>query len=127
MSQGLDVKTLTTEQLAKTIDHSLLRPELTEQDVIEGCRLAKQYNVASVCVRPCDVPLAVSEMQGSDVKVGTVVGFPHGNTATAAKAFEARQAVADGAQELDMVMNIGALRSGRYDYVENDIRAVVEA
>ena len=126
MSQGLDVKTLTTEQLAKTIDHSLLRPELTEQDVIEGCRLAKQYNVASVCVRPCDVPLAVSEMQGSDVKVGTVVGFPHGNTATATKAFEAHQAVTDGAQELDMVMNIGALRSGRYDYVESDIRAVVE-
>lgn len=127
MSESLDVKTLTTEQLAKTIDHSLLRPELTEQDVIEGCRLAKQYHVASVCVRPCDVPLAVSEMRGSDVKVGTVVGFPHGNTATATKAFEARQAVADGAHELDMVMNIGALRSGRYDYVENDICAVVEA
>lgn len=126
-SESLDVKTLTVEQLAKTIDHSLLRPELTEQDVIEGCRLAKQYHVASVFVRPCDVPLAVSEMKGSDVKVGTVVGFPHGNTATATKVFEARQAVADGAQELDMVMNIGALRSGRYDYVENDIRAVVEA
>ena len=127
MSQTLDVRTLTVEQLAKTIDHSLLKPELTEQDVIEGCKLAKQYNVASVCVRPCDVPLAVSEMKGCDVKVGTVVGFPHGNTTTATKAFEARQAVADGAQELDMVMNIGALRSGRYDYVENDIRAVVEA
>jgi len=127
MSESLDVKTLTFEQLAKTIDHSLLRPELTEQDVIEGCRLAKQYHVASVCVRPCDVPLAVSEMNGSDVKVGTVVGFPHGSTTTATKAFEARQAVADGAQEVDMVMNIGALRSGRYDYVENDVRAVVEA
>ena len=127
MGPGLDVKTLTVEQLAKTIDHSLLRPELTEQDVIEGCRLAKQYEVASVCVRPCDVRLAVREMKGSDVKVGTVVGFPHGNTATATKAFEARQAVADGARELDMVMNIGALRSGRYDYVENDIRAVAEA
>ncbi len=71
--------------------------------------------------------LAVSEMNSSDVKVGTVVGFPHGNTTTATKAFEARQAVADGAQEVDMVMNIGALRSGHYDYVENDIRAVVEA
>jgi deoxyribose-phosphate aldolase len=127
MRQGLDVKTLTVEQLAKTIDHSLLKPELTEQDVIEGCRLAKQYNVASVCVRPCDVPLAVSEVKGSDVKVGTVVGFPHGNTTTNTKAFEARQAVADGAQELDMVMNIGALRSGRYEYVENDIGAVVKA
>jgi len=127
MSQALDVRTITAEQLAKTIDHSLLRPELTDQDVIEGCRLAKRYNVASVCVRPCDVSLAVSELQGSDVKVGTVVGFPHGNTTTASKAFEARQAVANGAQELDMVINIGALRSGRYDYVENDIRAVVEA
>ncbi len=127
MTKSLDVKTLTFEELAKTIDHSLLKPELTEQDVIEGCELAKRYDVASVCVRPCDVPLAVSQMKGSDVKVGTVVGFPHGNTTTATKAFEARQAVADGAQELDMVMNIGALRSGRYDYVENDIRAVVEA
>jgi len=125
--QKLNVKTLTFEQLAKTIDHSLLKPELTEQDVIEGCRLAKQYHVASVCVRPCDVPLAVSQLKGSDVKVGTVVGFPHGSTTTATKAFEARQAVADGGQELDMVINIGALRSGRYDYVADDIRAVVEA
>lgn len=127
MSPGLNVETLTLEQLAKTIDHSLLKPELTEQDVIEGCKLAREYHVASVCVRPCDVPLAVRELQGSDVKVGTVVGFPHGNTTIATKAFEARQAVANGAQELDMVINIGALRSGRYDYVENDIRAVVEA
>jgi len=127
MSEGLDVKTLTVEQLAKTIDHSLLKPELTEQDVIEGCRLARQYDVASVCVRPCDVPLAVSEMRGSDVKVGTVVGFPHGGSTTATKVFEAREALANGAQELDMVINIGALRSGRYGYVENDIRAVVEA
>jgi len=125
--QKLNVKTLTFEELAKTIDHSLLKAELTEQDVIEGCRLAKQYHAASVCVRPCDVPLAVSQLKGSDVKVGTVVGFPHGNSATTTKAFEARRAVADGAQELDMVINIGALRSGRYDYVADDIRAVVEA
>ena len=126
-SESLDVKTLTFEQLAKTIDHSLLRPELTEQDVIEGCRLAKQYHVASVCVRPCDVPLAVSEMKGSDVKVGTVVGFPHGNTATAIKAFEAHQAVADGAQELDMVMNIGALKEGKYDIVRKEVEGLVRA
>lgn len=125
--KSLDVKTLTLEQLAKTIDHSLLKPELTEQEVIEGCALARRYDVASVCVKPCHVPLARRLLEGSDVKVGTVVGFPHGSSTTETKAFEARQAVANGAQELDMVINIGALRSGRYDYVENDIRAVVEA
>jgi deoxyribose-phosphate aldolase len=121
------VETLTYEQIAKTIDHSLLRPELTEQEVIAGCELALHYHVASVCVKPCDVPLAARILAGSDVKVGTVVGFPHGSSTSATKAFEARQAVEQGAEELDMVINIGWLRSGRDDAVGQDIRAVVEA
>ncbi|MDH7486189.1 MAG: deoxyribose-phosphate aldolase [Anaerolineae bacterium] len=125
--KSLDVKTLTLEQLAKTIDHSLLKPELTGQEVIEGCELARRYHVASVCVKPCHVPLARRLLEGSDVKVGTVVGFPHGSSTTETKAFEARQAVANGAQELDMVINIGALRSGQDDLVRDDIRAVVDA
>ena len=123
----LNVETLTLEQLAKTIDHSLLKPELTDEDVIAGCELAKRYKVASVCVKPCHVALAARILAGSEVKVGTVVGFPHGNSTTATKAFEARDAVSNGAEELDMVINIGALRSGHDDLVRDDIRAVVEA
>jgi deoxyribose-phosphate aldolase len=123
----LNSKTITYEQLAKTIDHSLLRPELTDQDVIEGCALAARYHVASVCVKPYHVPLAVERLKGSDVAVGTVVGFPHGAHTTQTKVFEAQKALKDGAVELDMVINIGALRSGKTDYVREDIRAVVEA
>jgi deoxyribose-phosphate aldolase len=123
----LNSKTITYEQLAKTIDHSLLRPELTDQDIIEGCELAARYHVASVCVKPYHVSLAVEKLKGSDVAVGTVVGFPHGAHTTQTKVFEAQKALKDGAVELDMVINIGALRSGQTDYVREDIRAVVEA
>ncbi len=123
----LEVETLTYEQLAKTIDHSLLKPELTDEDVRAGCELAKRYNVASVCVKPCHVALAARLLADSEVKVGTVIGFPHGHSTTATKEFEAREAVANGAQELDMVINIGALRSGHDDVVRDDIRAVVKA
>jgi deoxyribose-phosphate aldolase len=125
--QGLNSKTITYEQLAKTIDHSLLKPEMTEAEVVAGCELARAYHVASVCVKPCHVTLAARLLKGSDVAVGTVVGFPHGSNTTAIKAAEARQAIADGAVELDMVINIGELRSGHAGYVEEDIRAVVEA
>ncbi len=122
----LSSQTITYEQLAKTIDHSLLRPELTRDDVIAGCALARNYNVATVCVKPCHVRLAAEQLQGSDVKVSTVVGFPHGAHLTAIKVAEARQAMDDGAVELDMVLNIGELRSGNADYVQADIRAVCE-
>lgn len=122
----LSSKTITLEQLAKVIDHSLLKPEMTEAEVIAGCELAKKYHVASVCVKPCDVKLAVSILKGSDVLVGTVLGFPHGSSVTSIKMAEARQAMEDGAVELDMVLNIGALRSGKYDYVLKDIKAVVD-
>jgi deoxyribose-phosphate aldolase len=121
------VETLTYEQVAKTIDHSLLRPELTVDEVRAGCELAARYHVASVCVKPCDVLLAAELLRGSDVKVGTVVGFPHGSSATATKAFEARHALDQGAAELDMVLNIGWLRSGQDQAVRADIAAVVDA
>jgi deoxyribose-phosphate aldolase len=127
MPDKLNSKTITKNQLAKTIDHSLLRPELTEADVIAGCQLARRYDVASVCVKPYHVRLAVHELVGSDVAVGTVVGFPFGYSTTVTKVFEAEQALEDGAVELDMVLNIGELRSGNYDYVRQDIQAVVQA
>jgi deoxyribose-phosphate aldolase len=129
MSQApiLNSQTITYEQLAKTIDHSLLRPELTEADVIAGCVLANNYHVASVCVKPCHVKLARKLLLGSDVEVGTVVGFPHGNSTIATKVFETQEAVAAGATEIDMVINIGEFRAGHTDYVRNEIRAVVNA
>jgi deoxyribose-phosphate aldolase len=127
MIPTLDVEGLTLAQLAKTIDHSLLRPELTEDDVVAGCELAQRYDVASVCVKPCHVALAARLLADSRVKVGTVIGFPHGSNTTATKVFEAQDAIANGAGELDMVINIGELRSGHDDFVRDDIRAVVEA
>lgn len=123
----LNSKTITYEQLAKVIDHSLLRPELTEADIIAGCELADRYHTATVCVKPCHVPLAKGALQDSDVMVSTVVGFPHGSNVTEIKVAEAQRAMDDGAVELDMVLNIGQLRSGKTDYVREDIQAVCDA
>src|SRR5512140_3589344 len=120
------IETLTERDIAKTSDDSLLRPELDDQFVEDGCRLAAEYDVASVCVRPADVRRARAILDGTDVAVGTVIGFPPGNHLTATKVFEARQALADGATELDMVIQIGALKSGRDADVQSDIAAVVE-
>ncbi len=127
MPSPLSSQTITPHQLAKVIDHSLLRPELTRADVIAGCALARRYDVASVCVKPCHVRLAAELLAGSDVKVSTVVGFPHGAHTTAVKVAEARQAMDDGAVELDMVLNIGELRSGSLETVQADVQAVCEA
>lgn len=121
----LTVETLSYEHVAKTIDHSLLRPELTDAELTAGCELAQAYHVASVCIKPSSVPLAARLLRGSDVLVGTVVGFPHGSSTTRVKVYEARQALEGGAAELDMVINIGWLRSGEDQRVEDDIRAVV--
>ncbi len=118
---------LTSKDIAKMIDHSLLKPELTVEQVREGCLLAKEYGVASVCVRPCDLKLAKELLAGSGVRVTTVIGFPHGAHTTAVKVFEAKEAIENGAVELDMVLNIGRLLSGQLDYVEQDIREVVKA
>lgn len=122
---SLTIDDVTYEQLAGTIDHSLLKPMLTMEEIAAGCRLAAEYEVVSVCVRPADVAFAARELEGTAVAVGTVVSFPHGDSASAIKAAEAERAVADGASELDMVLNIGWLRSGFYDDVEADIAAVV--
>ena len=118
---------VTVAQVAKMIDHSLLRPELTNADLREGCALAAHYDVASVCVRPCDVQIAVDLLRSTNVLVGTVVGFPHGDTTTDSKVAEAKHAVGHGAAEIDMVLNVGWLRSGDIAAVEADIRAVVQA
>ena len=127
MPTTLNSKTITRAQLAKTIDHSLLKPELTPDEARAGCELAAEYHVASVCVKPCHVKLAAEALAGSDVAVGTVVGFPHGSSTTAVKVAEAQQAMDDGAVELDMVLNIGELRGGNLDFVRADIRAVCGA
>jgi deoxyribose-phosphate aldolase len=116
----------TVDQIAKMIDHSILRPEFTAADVRAGCAIAAKYQVASVCVRPCDVPMAFSLLRGTGVLVGTVIGFPHGDTPTVIKVAETQLAVSQGADEIDMVLNVGWLRSGQIDAVESEIVAVVE-
>src|SRR5207344_2771515 len=122
----ISLESLTERDIAKTIDHSLLRPELDDRFVEDGCRLAAKYDVASVCVRPVDVARARAILHGTDVAVGTTIGFPHGNHLTETKVFEARRALDDGATELDMVIQIGALRSGRDADVQADIKAIVD-
>ena len=119
------VETITEEKVAATIDHSLLRPELTVDEIMAGCELAAAYRVASVCCRPLDVTHCRDALAGSSVAVGTVVGFPHGASTSAVKAFEAERALDDGAAELDMVLPIGWLRSKNDAYVQDDIAAVV--
>jgi deoxyribose-phosphate aldolase len=110
--------------LARMIDHTLLKAEATAGEIEKLCREASRYGFASVCINPGYVPLCVTLLRGSEVKVCTVIGFPLGGTSTAAKAFETEQAIRDGAQEVDMVINVGMLKSGNYEYVESDIFAV---
>ena len=117
----------TREQIAKTIDHSVLKPDFKTSDVEAGAKVAREYDVASYCIRPMDVPLAAKLLAGSNVPVCTVIGFPHGTTTSATKAFETAEAVRNGATEIDMVINISALLSGNYELVEADIRSVVES
>lgn len=114
------------EELAGMIDHSLLHPTLTDAEFDAGCALAAKHRVASVCIKPYAVQRAVELLRGSDVKVGCVIGFPHGNSVTEVKRFETEQACRDGAVEIDMVINIGKALSGEWEYVEQDVRAVCE-
>ncbi len=114
------------EDIAKMIDHSLLNPTLTAADLEAGCRLALTYDVASVCVLPYYLKRCGQLLRGSTVKASTTVGFPHGGHTTAVKRAEAEQALADGCQELDMVVNISQVLSGVWDYVRDDIRAVID-
>src|SRR4030042_6302425 len=118
---------VTYEEIAGMIDHSLLKPNLTDREVEEGCRIAHEYKVATVCVRPSDVRRAADILSKSPVRVTTVIGFPHGSTTTAAKVFEAEEAIRNGARELDVVLNIGKLKSKDYDYVKADLKAVAAA
>src|SRR5688572_17439859 len=112
------------EDLAGMIDHSLLHPTMTDQDLDDGCRLAAQYKVASVCIKPYAVKRAAELLKGTGVLVGAVIGFPHGNSCTESKRYETELACKDGAAEIDMVINIGKALSGDWDYVERDIKAV---
>lgn len=116
----------TYQKIAKTIDHSLLNPTLTSDELEHGCRLALDYNVASVCIMPFYLRRCADILRGSSVRASTTIGFPHGGHTTAVKRAEALQALADGGEELDMVVNIAQVRSGAWEYVRDDIRAVVE-
>jgi deoxyribose-phosphate aldolase len=115
----------TYEDIAKMIDHSLLNPTLTASDLESGCRLALDYDVASVCILPYYLKRCAELLKGSRVNASTTIGFPHGGNTTPVKVAEARQALADGGQELDMVVNISAVLSGNWDYVRDDIQAVI--
>ncbi len=128
IAAGLGIgKELTDYSIARMIDHTLLKPEATPEDIIKLCDEAKTYHFASVCVNPSYVPLCKKELAGSDVKIATVIGFPLGATTTEVKRAEAEQALREGADELDMVIHIGRLKSGDYEYVFNDINQVVLA
>ncbi|WP_455537868.1 deoxyribose-phosphate aldolase [Terrisporobacter sp.] len=113
--------------IANMIDHTLLKADATEKEIIKLCSEAKEYNFASVCVNPSMVKLASEQLKGSDVDVCTVIGFPLGATTSNVKAFEVKDAIENGATEVDMVINIGKLKDRDLEYVKNDIKAVVEA
>ena len=121
------MKSYSIATVAATIDHAVLKPDLTEADVREAAAMCIHYGVASMCVRPCDIKLAAELLDQSHVMVSCVLSFPHGADTTAGKVFQAEQAIRDGAREIDMVMNIGQFLSGNRDYVLNDIKAVVDA
>lgn len=117
----------TYESIAKMIDHSLLNPSLTTQELEDGCALAVRYNAASVCILPYYLARSAEVLAGSTVQASTTIGFPHGGHTTAIKLAEVRQALQDGGQELDMVINISKARSGDWQYVRDEIRALTEA
>lgn len=118
---------ITKEYVASIIDHTILKAETTPEDVKRICMEAAENKFASVCINPCYVKLAAQELNGTDVKVCTVIGFPLGATTSEVKAFETKKAIEEGAHEVDMVINIGMLKEKNYDYVKKDIEAVVKA
>ncbi len=117
----------TREELARMIDHAVLRPDATLDQVQAACELVRQFGVRSLCVRPCDVMKAAKQLTGSGIAVGTVVGFPHGTTHSQTKITGTRRAISEGAEEFDMVINIGRLKDGELTYVRDEIAAVVQA
>jgi deoxyribose-phosphate aldolase len=120
------MKSYTVQDIASKIDHAVLKPEQTEADVRAAAALCIERGVASLCVRPCDIKLAAGLLKDSPVMISCVLSFPHGADTSATKGFQARQAIEDGAQEIDMVMNIGQFLSEHYDVVREEIKAVVE-
>ncbi len=112
-------------EIAKMIDHSLLAPSMTDAELEKGCEIAKKYNVASVCIKPYAIKEAVEWLKGSDVLVGTVIGFPHGNSSIEVKAFETEQSIQDGAVEIDMVINTGKVMSEDWEYVEKELAGIL--
>ncbi|PCJ53124.1 MAG: deoxyribose-phosphate aldolase [Planctomycetota bacterium] len=118
---------ITVQDLANMIDHSLLHPTMTDDDIKEGCLLAMKYNAASVCLKPYAIFMAKDILKDSDVMVGSVIGFPHGNNTVAIKVAETKQACEDGAVEIDMVVNIGKVKGGDFDFVAKEIKSINEA
>ncbi|RWA06529.1 hypothetical protein EKO27_g8574 [Xylaria grammica] len=116
--------TVTLDRIAKMIDHSLLHPTMTDADILEGLRISKKYNVATACVKPYLIPMAKKELEGSDVLVCPVIGFPHGNSTVEVKVFEADAAASAGGREVDMVINIGKALGGDWEYVADEINRV---
>ncbi|WP_460978966.1 deoxyribose-phosphate aldolase [Spirosoma knui] len=121
-----DSNALRVREIAKMIDHALLHPTMTDEELRAGCKLALAYDVASVCIKPYAVSMAKDLLAGSGVLVGTVIGFPHGSSTTSLKVAETRQACRDGAVEIDMVVNIGKVLSADWAYVQSEIQAVHE-
>jgi len=119
-------KNYTRAEVAATIDHAVLKPDMTVEDIKKNAAMCIREKVASICVRPCDITLVAGLLKDSGVKVSCVLSFPHGADSTPVKAFQAQQAIADGADEIDMVMNIGRFLSADYEYVKADIKAVVD-
>lgn len=123
-SQHHSTISVTYSQLAKMIDHSLLHPTMTDSDIIAGLEISKKYNVATACIKPYLIPLAKQYLKGTDVLICAVIGFPHGNSTTDVKVYEAEEAAKAGGQEIDMVINIGKALGGDWDYVREEIRQV---
>ncbi|KAF4979301.1 hypothetical protein FZEAL_4468 [Fusarium zealandicum] len=119
--------TVTLRQIAKMIDHSLLHPTMADADILSGLAISRKYGVATACIKPYLIPLAKKELEGSDVLVCPVIGFPHGNSTTQVKVFEADAAAAAGGNEIDMVINIGKALGGEWEYVSDEIRQVNDA
>ncbi|MFH0754336.1 MAG: deoxyribose-phosphate aldolase [Candidatus Omnitrophota bacterium] len=118
---------MTVREIAQLMDHSLLHPALSDDDILRGCELARQYEVKAVCIKPYAIPVAKEILKGSPVAICSVVGFPHGNSTAQVKLRECQDALAAGAHEIDMVINIGKAHSGAYDYVKDEIRALNRA
>jgi deoxyribose-phosphate aldolase len=114
----------TVNEIAKMIDHSLLHPTMNDEILIKECEVARSYDVASVCIKPYAVKMAAEILKGTDVAVGTVIGFPHGGNRIDVKVFETEKAIEDGATEIDMVVNIGKVLSGDWDYINDEIKAI---